>query len=72
MGFQRINITLTDSQYRVLMLESNATGLKVGTVIRMLIHDDIATGRANRAYRMKKAHEALENASKAVQMPEGV
>jgi hypothetical protein len=55
MGFQRINVTLTDSQYRLLMLESNATGLKVGTIIRMLLHDDIASGRAVKHYRMKKA-----------------
>jgi len=57
MGFQRINVTLTDRQYRLLMLESNATGLKVGTIIRMLLHEDIASGRAVKHYRMMQAAE---------------
>jgi hypothetical protein len=68
MGFHRVNISLTDRQMRLLLLEANATGLKLGTIIRMLIHDDIASGRAVRHYRMQqaelKAHSLSESLPK--------
>lgn len=63
MGFHRVNVSFTDMQMRMLLLEANATGLKIGTIVRMLIHDDIATGRAVRHHRMKEAERKLQNAA---------
>lgn len=57
MGFQRINLQITDKQYRVLLAEANATGLRVGTICRMLIHDDIAAGRASKHTRQRQREE---------------
>jgi hypothetical protein len=60
MGFQRVNLQLTDRQYRILMAESNAAGLRVGTICRMLIHEDIATGRASRHLRRRQLERGGE------------
>jgi hypothetical protein len=59
-GFERVNVQLTQRQYRVLLAEANATGLRVGTIVRMLLHDDIATGRASKASR-RMANLAVTN-----------
>jgi hypothetical protein len=59
-GFHRVNVQLTERQYRVLMAESNASGLCVGTIARMLLHDDIASGRATKFLRMKKTRDNLQ------------
>lgn len=60
MGFQRVNVQLTDRQYRVLLAEANACGLRVGTVVRMLIHDDIAAGRASKHVRQRQLERTGE------------
>jgi hypothetical protein len=60
-GFHRINVQLTERQYRVLMAESNAAGLRVGTIARMLLHDDIASGRASKFLRMRQSRDNLQN-----------
>lgn len=44
--FHRVNVMLTDSQMKVMMLESQATGLRIGTLLRIMLHEDIASGRA--------------------------
>jgi len=59
-GFQRINVQLTERQYRVLMAEANACGLRVGTIVRMLIHDDIAAGRASKHTRQRQLERSGE------------
>jgi hypothetical protein len=59
-GFQRINVQITERQYRVLMAESNATGLRVGTIVRMLLHEDIATGRASKHTRQRQLERSGE------------
>ena len=51
MGFHRVNVSFTDWQMKMLVLEANATGLKIGTIVRMLIHEDIASGRAVKHHR---------------------
>jgi hypothetical protein len=43
------------------MAESNAAGLRVGTIARMLLHDDIASGRASKFLRMKQSRDNLQN-----------
>jgi hypothetical protein len=53
-GFERVNLQLTQKQFRILLAEANATGLRVGTIVRMLIHDDIAAGRASKHTRQRQ------------------
>jgi hypothetical protein len=60
MSFHRVNVSLTDRQMRLLMLESAATGLRVGTIIRMLLHEDIATGRAIKHHRRRQLEQLSE------------
>lgn len=66
MAFHKITVQLTDRQMRVLMNEASATGLRVTTICRMLLHDDIASGRADRHARMQSAERRAEIARQRV------
>jgi len=65
-AFHKVTIQLTDRQMRVLMNEATATGLRITTICRMLLHDDIASGRADRHAREASVQRRAENARQRV------